>query len=61
MYTFEDMNYFNNDSIGNEIECKWIRIWFDTINNNNIYNKKWIDWICKNILKKLNKEQLVFI
>ncbi len=27
MYTFEDMNYFNNDSIGNEIGCNWICIW----------------------------------
>jgi len=61
MYTFQDLSYCNALQIGQNIENKWLCIWFDSLNStynhdgNSMYNDIWINWICRNILQIICK------
>lgn len=67
MYTFQDLSYCDTVQITQNIENKWICIWFDSLNStynhdgNSMYNDIWINWICKNILSKLSSNSKQFL
>eukprot|EP01083_Nonionella_stella_P111045 325508_1 len=61
MYAYEDMSYCDANDIGEAMDNEWLCVWFDSLNDCNLYSDEWMQWISKYVLKRLSHTQKEYL